>query len=692
LRRCSEFTPGDDLLDFLQQRDGAPVSYDCAAAAAASAFEGRVGSLRRRRRSAVTPELMQLDRERAAAAASPAAVTHCPTDMPEPPPRAPRRRLLPQPDRAKLAAAGAVDRDAELRHAAAVSGRYFVPISNRHDQQRESRTPSARRLPLLVDTGVEGTFAANDAVSTATHDRRVFSTDEASAVPENRTNGPACASLAESRRSDTEVLRGATVATPPRRQHHHYQQQQQQPVSPTAANESDYVNDDDDGDKLLDLPQDERCRQTSSRLTFRSSTLPRRWKLHGSHEESPRLLERHDCRELWNTQTGACEENGQGVAIAEPRVSALSNGSSDSTATQSVSALSRVESMKDRLRRLSEMYRDSLDEDSAVMSARTKKSQHGDERPACDADVAEAGSKATSVCSTSTAGTSNTESPSSCERDEGFESETTTNSLVSGADVGCPESRAPRHLAADENSSATSTISSELDAFASCVDSIFQQTSLRSFDRRTSVDEAGDASPSSSRRGAVMDHEAAASTAASSRLSRLREQRAFAERMSAPRRSATRSPQRRTSTPSNGLFSSPAPRRKTSAPASDGASPGVERRRKSDASEVDDVSRFVRGSVARTSLPHTGVTARTAATSTKPTRDQKQPAAAASSSRRSYRSQFKQVCFLLLRTLTTWHYPHLASPCTPRCCAPRSDRYLLPALHRKACCCGQCYM
>ena len=631
---------------------------------------------------------MQMDRERATASPTAAVVTPSSSQetaaSPDPPPRSSRRRLLPQPDRAaalELAARAAKNKDAGLcRSASAVSCRYFLPISNHEDhQQRESNTPSYRRLSLGVDTSVGGTLvslAAAGVVASTTaelHDRRVL--DEETAVrdvQENTMNNPACMSRTsiESHCDNAEMLPSATTATPPRRQHH------DQFVT-SAVNEPFH---NEDKGKLCELPEDEHG-QPSTRFLFRSLTLPRRWKSHHPNGESSKSVDRQDCRMLWTTHAGACNDVHH---VTEPH-SSMSDCNNNRTSTQpqvtSASALVRVEAMKDRFKRLSEMYKNSLEEDSATTFTKTKKIHINDvgkdiknQLTVGDADitgteVAEVGSKATS---------DDTESLSSCGRDEGFESETATNSVVYGSNVSCPESRHSHHPAADVTAAAATepvaTICSEGNLFASSIDSIIQQTNPGSFDGNTTFNEdTADASPSSSVGATSTDEVARGSeiqarddtatpTSASNRLSRISQQRAFAERMSAPRRSVTRSPQRRTSASSSdatsrsGLYSSPMARRKTMRPSTNGPSPppsdykssaaGVENRRRSDAGEVDGIttasSRFVRGSLARTSLPHTDISVR-AAGSARPaySREQKQSLPMTSSSRHTHRSASK---------------------------------------------------
>ena len=654
--RCSDFPPSDDLLDFLQQEDRGPGTCDCTASVN-NCFGCRVGSLRRRRRSAVTPELMQMDRERATASPTAATITQSSsqqgTATPDPPPRPSRRRLLPQPDRAAALELAARNRDAGLcRSASAVSSRYFVPISNRQDQQRESNTPSFRRLPL-VNTSVGGTSAslaasASVAVSTTAEPHGRPALDEVAAVTsvhENRQNSSSCPSHVVGRRDNAEVLASATH-TPPSRPHREH-------------TSTVHANDNDDDDKLFDLPDDELGQQ-STRFTFRSSTLPRRWKWHHPNEESSKPTDRRDCRELWTTCKDAL------CRTTEPESSTSSNSSSQSTQPQATSspALARVEAMKGRFRRLSEMYKNSLEEDSATTFTKTKKTQNNDvgkdiecRQSTGDTDntETEVGSKTTSVWKTATTVASDTESLSSCGRDEGFESETATSSVVYRTDDSCPESHC---LAVDVTAStptkknaatteAVATGSSEAILFASSFDSIIQQTSSTLFNGLATRDEvaAADASPSSSLGTLSTDEVARCSgtlaqnddTASPSRLSRVSQQKAFSERMSAPRRSVTRSPQRRTTASSSdatsraGLYGSPVIRRKTTATTTSGPSPpprdyaplatGTELRRRADASEVDGTSRFVRGSVTRASLPHSGVYVR-AVRSARPTNSQ----------------------------------------------------------------------
>jgi len=672
--RCPELSPSDDLLDLLQHQDRGSGNYDCAAAAN-NCFEGRVGSLRRRRRSAVTPELMQMDRERATASPTPASVALSPSPQgistPDPPPRTSRRRLLPQPNRAvalELADAGAAPRnkDTDLRCPASspISSRYFVPISNREEQQQksESHTPSFRRLPLVVDASVDGSLAPPTvAAISVPRDHRLISVDEATSVTNVRENknNVACSSHVDSRRDDAEVLPSGATATSRRRQH-------RQHYTISTTNESGHFNDNDD-DKLVDLPVDEPG-QLSSRLTFRSSTLPRRWKWHVPSGES---VNRRDCRELWTTQAGQYKDVED---VTESQSSASNNNCSNPNSTQSppvtsVLAPSRVEAMKQRFRRLSEMYKNSFEEESVMLSTKTNKPQYNDvnsiiETPyPANANCSEAGSKATTTSAWKSAATgvmSDTESLSSCGRDEGFESETATSSVVNGADAVGPESLHSHGLSVDDVATATeaaSTSCSEANLFASSIDSI-QQTGLRPFDGHNAAVAAADASPSSretpaaatdevGRRSEMSDHcepDRAAPTSASNRLSRFSQQKAFADRMSAPRRSVTRSPQRRTAASSSsdaasrsGLYCSPMVRRKARTPASAAAN-----------DEVDETSaplRFVRGSVTRTSLPHSGVSVRRTPASAMPagSKDQKQSLtltsskSSSSSSRASYR-------------------------------------------------------
>jgi len=698
-QRCFELSsPSDDLLDLLQQPDRGPGGTCDCTASAGNCFEGRVGSFRRRRRSAVTPELMQVDRERAAASPTVDSVTPSPshqrTTSPEPPSRSTRRRLLPQPDRAatlERASPATGNKDADLsRLASAVSSRYFVPISKHRNEERENNMSSARRLSLGVDTGVGETLAslaaASVAVSTSLepHNRRMF--DEPAKVLENNMNFPTCSSLNDSRRDNVNVLLNATTAMTPHRQY------RGQYLTSTAT-ESVHADD--------DLPEDDHDQQFT-RFTFRSSTLPQRWKSHRPDGELPKLANRRELRELWATRTASDIASH----VSEPQSSLSDNntinadGNSNQTSTQgqatSASTLTRVEALRDRFRRLSEMYKNSLEEDSAVMFTKTKKLQKNDvnkditnEQSARDTDItgtetggSDVGLKATSAGKTATTVVSDTESQSSCGRDEGFESETATSSVVSGTDTSCPQSH---HVTDDVIASstaveteATATVCSEANLFASSIDSIVRQTSPRSFDERTTFSEVASAgSPSSSSVGTSStdevaycnrmpaDKDAAVKTSASTRQSRINQQRAFAERMSAPRRSVTRSPQRRApatssdTTSRSGLYSSPMVRRKTRTASSNGPSPppreyssfadGVEQRRKSDAGEVDGVaerSRFVRGSAARTSLPHYGIFGVRAPGGARPTnsKDQKQSLRSSvknSSSNQTYRSTGK---------------------------------------------------
>jgi len=655
-QRSAELSPNDDLLDLLQQQDRGPGSYD-GSAPAGSCFEGRVGSLRRRRRSTVTPELMQMDRERAAAA-SPTTMggvtSSSRTATPDTTPRTSRRRLLPQPDRAAdpglaAAAAGNKEQSSVSAAAAAVSSRYFVPINNEQDQHRGESNSSSRRLPLVVDTAIGGTLAS-----------------EVMRVRENTAkNNTAFPSHVESCRNDAEVLPVTAAST--RRQHC------QQFTTSTAIESS--VNDDDDvdDDKLFDLPEDERGKPPS-RLTFRSSTLPGRWKWNSPNGEPQKIGDRPDCREPWTVEAGA----GEAVQrVTEPQVSnSIGSPTSTKPQTPSPSGLSRAEAMKDRFRRLSEMYKNSLEEDNAVMSANTRKVQNNDVGK--DTDIQQStgdtdntgtevvGSKETSAWKTSTSVTSDTESLSSCGRDEGFESETATGSVRYGADVSCLESRHADVTASTTED--TATVYSEANLFASSIDSIIQQASPRAFDGHATYSEAAAADDSSSSSlgtpstddavrcgGTAANDDAAKPSSVSNRLSRINHQRAFAERMSAPRRSVTRSPQRRTSasspsdaTSKNGLFTSPMIRRKPRTPASNWPLPpsaaDIENRQRSDTDEVNGSaasSRFVRSSVTRTSLPHTGISVRAAA-SARPTsaKDQKQ-SLPLTASRRDYRSTSK---------------------------------------------------
>ena len=683
-QKCSELSPSDNLLDFLQQQDRAPGTYDCASPAS-SCFEGRVGSLRRRRRSAVTPELMQMDRERAAASPTIPYVTpvlpHQRTATPDPPPRNSRRRLLPQPDRTVDSGlvAAARNEDMELRRSvSAVSSRYFMPISSQQDQC-ESNVPSSRRLPLVVDTSVGGTSASSSATTVVTaepRDRRILEAMAATSIHENKMNNTASSSHVESCHDKTEVLPSATTTAPPRGQH------RQQCMNSTITESVHFNDSDDDDDKLFDLPEDERGHQPA-RLTFRSSTLPRRWKWHHPNGESQKLVDRQDCRELWTVQAGARED----VQRATEPQSSMSSSSDPTPAkpqAMSTSALARVEAMKDRFRRLSEMYKNSLEEDSAIMSMKTGKLQNNDigknvenQQSTGDTDRTgtEAASKATSACKTATSVTSDTESLSSCGRDEGFESETATSSVLYGADASCSESRHSHHLTADVAASTaatatedTATTCSEANLFACSIDSIIQQMCPRTFEiaaaEASSTSSLGTPSTDEAVRcdGLPANDVIASSTSASNRQSRLSHQRAFAERMSAPRRSLTRSPQRRTSaspsdaTLKSGMYSSPAVHRKRT-PATNRFLPSprdctpstgsVEQRRRSDAGDVnegDTSSSFVRGNVTRTSLPHTGISVR-ASSSARPTnsKDQKQSlpltsSRTSSSSRQSYRS------------------------------------------------------
>ena len=629
-----------------------------------------------------------MDRERSTA--SPTAVTPSPshhrTDTSDPPPPTSRRRLLPQPDRAaalERAASAARDKSAVLRRSAsAVSSRYFVPISNHEDQQRESKTPSFRRLPLVVDTSDGRTLASLAAVS----DRGVH--DEApkvTSVYENKTNNPACASDVEGGRDNFDVLPNVPTTTQPLGQNREH-------VTSTTS-ESLYVNHDED--RLLDLPEDEHGQQPT-RLSFRSSTLPRRWKSHRPYSESPRLVDRQDCRELRTTQTETYKDLVHGGT--EPLSSVL-NYNSDATSTQSqaTSAMARVEAMKQRFRRLSEMYKNTVEEDSVIVipsSTKIQKNDVGDvgknQQLAGDTENTgtEVGSNATSTWKTATTVTSDTESLSSCGRDEGFESETATSSVVYGTDGTSLDSHHSHNLTTDVIASttaakndaateATANVCAEANLFASSIDSIIQRTSSRSLDGHTIHSEATAADASSSsligtpstdevaRSGVLHDH-TSTTTSATTRLSRINQQRAFSERMSAPRRSVTRSPQRRTSASSSdatsrsGLYSSPMVRRKTRTPAANGPSPpprdhtplttSVQHRLRSDAGEVDETttsSRFVRGSFTRTTLPHSGISDRASANA-KPTnsKDQKQPVPVtlpktSSSSKHTHRSASK---------------------------------------------------
>lgn len=722
-QRCFELSsPSDDLLDLLQQPDRGPGGACDCTASAGNCFEGRVGSLRRRRRSTVTPELMQVDRERAAASPTVDSVTPSPshqrTSSPEPPSRSTRRRLLPQPDRAaalERASSATGNKDADLsRLASAVSSRYFVPISKHRNEERESNMSSARRLSLGVDTGVGETLAslaaASVAVSTSLdpHNRRMF--DEPTAIvtklQENNMNFPTCSSLNDSRQDNAKVLPNATTAMSPHRQH------RGQYLTSTAT---ETVHADDD--QLLDLPQDDHDQQFT-RSTFRSSTLPQRWKSYRPDGELPKLANRRELRELWATQTASDIESH----VSQPQ-SSLSDSStvnidsnSNQTSTQgqatSASTLTRVEALRDRFRRLSEMYKNSLEEDSAVMFTKTKKLQKNDvdkditnEQSARDTDITgtegcEVGLKATSAGKTATTVVSDTESQSSCGRDEGFESETATSSVVSGTDTSSlqlhhvtDDAIAPLTAAVTE---ATVTVCSEANLFASSIDSIVRQTSPRSFDERTTFSEVASAgSPSSSSVGTSStdevaycnrmpaDKDAAVKTSASNRQSRINQQRAFAERMSAPRRSVTRSPQRRApaassdTTSRSGLYSSPMVRRKTRTSSSNGPSPpprdysslavGAEQRRKSDAGEVDgsaERSRFVRGSVARTSLPHYGIFGVRAPGGARPTtsKDQKQPLRSSvknSSSNQTYKSAGKTAEWQTVKAATGLCHTHV---------------------------------
>lgn len=643
--RHAEMSPSDDLLDVL---DGGQGIYDCVTSAI-SYFEGRVGSLRRRRRSAVTPELMQMERERASPTVTSfvTSPSHQRTATPDPPPRTTRRRLLPQPGHA-----GAFDDVANLRHP--VSSRYFMPIS---DQPHEGRTSASRRLPLVVDTGVSATQSSSAAQS---RDRCLLSADEVATVvtsaDDNKTNSSACPSRVENRRDETASLSGWTRTTvPPSRQHH-----QRHPTSTTSESVLVGENDDDD-DRLLDLPDDDHGGQLSARLTFRSSTLPGRWKLHLSNGESPKSVDKRDFRELWKAPVGGSEEDGT------QQDNELGKSASHTASTQSTSSMARVEAMKDRFRRLSEMYKSSLEEDDALTtSTKTKKPQNSDvdsKQPAGGTDSTEVGS----IAKTSTLVTSDTESQSSCGRDEGFESETTTNSVICGADTSSPEL-----IHEEETSRAEMDTTAPICNETISIDSVVPEPCSNSFNEHNSVGEvtAVDVSPSSRgepssdetvRCGGTTDYEVVATpTSTSHRSSRLSQQRAFFDRLSVTRRSRTRSPQPAASEATSriGLYSSPMVRRKKNTPAANGApppsqrnyapsTPGTERRRRSDAGQVEETSTsstFVRNSFTRRSLPHSGVSVRAAAGG-RPTasNDQKQSVALTPSSllRRSYRPPSK---------------------------------------------------
>jgi len=647
-------TPSDDLLDVLQHRRVAGSQYDCSASAGGGGcFEGRVGSLRRRRRSTVTPELMQLDRERATASPTAACVStlHQATDTtPEPPPPTTRRRLLPQPDRSVSVDSAPVtsSKDAELRRL--VSSRHFMPISSEQEQQREGETHPARRLPLVVDTGVGRTL-----VATAEPQRDCRTLEAAARVTSDHQN---------------QTTLCSTHEDSARRLH------RQQSVDKSVDD-----SDDDDDDKLQDLPTDEqRGGQLPARLTFRSSTLPRRWKWHSPTGQTQNLVDSKDCREAWARQ------DVQRVTT-EPQ--SPTSSSTDPTPTpaaqphQSTSTLARVEAMKDRFRRLSEMYKNSQKEDdAAMMSTRTRKSQNtdvgksiedhqwtGDDRE--NTAGIEVDSKTTPACNktavTATASvTSDTESLSSCGRDEGFESETATGSVLGAADVSCESHQyTPDGVAED-----TTTVCSEANLFASSIDSIIQQMCPRMLAAADASSSSSLGTPSTDEalrcRGVLAGNDDVSTSspgAVSTRRSRLSHQRAFIERMSAPRRSVTNSPQRHTSTfsPSDtvpstaAMFSSPAVRRRTRTPSASGprdsmllSVAGLQHRRSSDVTSGggDEVcgsvslSKFVRGSVARTSLPHTGISVRASSARPMQTKDQKQSALARTgpSTRQSHRS------------------------------------------------------
>ena len=621
-RRCSEFSPSDDLLDFLHQQDRGTGTDD----PVSSCFEGRVGSLRRRRRSVVTPELMQMDRERATASptapsVTPSLSTHrCGT--PDSTPRTQRRRLLPQPDRAtavELAPTGDKNKEADVP-ALGASSRYFVPISNHQDLPREGSTPCVRRLPLIIGSSVDRNLTSQVAEQCG---RRLDETTGATSVEMSSS-----AKTTHPRDSVDAVSPNEVVIRPSRRQHRH-----QHAISTMNGSI------DDNNDKLFDLPEDEEG-QLSTRLTFRAATLPRRWKCPRPNADSSKLVDgRGFSSELRKTNHEAHKYSVQSVTESPNSVNCTST--SEQPTLTSGSARSRVEAMKDRFRRLSEMYKNSLDEDSAEIFATTKTPQincadseiENNQRLVDETDSSgtEFGSKTTSSWKTATPATaSDTESQSSCGRDEGFESETATSSVHVAAKSSCPESRHAHAPTADvvtyEDSSATTettTTCVEGNLFASSIDSIIQQMHVDSqnmvdsglLSRRTPSTEESSGAPDS-----------APSTSESSRLSRIRQQRAFADRMSTPRRSATRSPQRRTpETPRNGLFSSPLNRRRMKTPA---ASVGDE----------ESVSRFVRASVARTTLPHSDVASRAPAGRT----SWKQSATASSSSSKRSTSRTRE--------------------------------------------------
>lgn len=632
---------------------------------------------------------MQVDRERAAASPTTDSVTPSPSHQssttpdqrsatPNTPPRTTKRRLLPQPDRAIVLQSSSSttsnNNPSDLcPSASAVSSRFFVPISVQRDQERESSTHSSRRSSLVVDTGVGETLAslaaASVAVSTTAelHNRRMLDEALISVHDNNSSNANIPASCRDN--DDSGMLpTAATTATPSRRQRY------DQFMTSTVTKLVDVK--DNDNDKVR--PEEEH-EQQFTRSTFRSATLPRRWKSHRQNEEPAQatLLVSRDNRKPWAEHTRAYNDVTQ--REAEPQSSVI-NCSSNPTSIQShatsASALARFEAMRDRFRRLSEMYRNSLEEETASTFTKTKSMQIDDvgvdvkdqqSRSASDPDSngTDASSKVTSATKISTTVASDTESLSSCGRDEGFESETATGSVVNGVDGSCPESRHSSKCSADDvvalttTESATmtettttttmtmTTVGSGANLFASSIDSIIQQPTPRSSDGQTAFTEStpADFSPSSSQKtsstdeiacsGTLTHEDTTAPTSTSARQSRLREQREFADRMSAPRRSITRSPQRRTATSwsnatsRSGLYSSPMVRRKTRTTPNGGLSPaprdrtppgtGVEQRRMAEFDGTAASSRFVRGSIARTSLPHYGISVRAYAGSDRPT-------------------------------------------------------------------------